>query len=638
MQKYTIKRAIRYIGSIVLFMFFFPGIGWAAQLEEEAEIMRLFYKEDELVVSAVRYEKPAWQVAENVTVITAEEMERINAHTIVDVLNTIPGLQVTINSSPAVQSSVHIQGSEPRHVTVIIDGIPLNNLGDNLADVAALPVQNVERIEIIKGPGSSAWGSSLGGVINIVTKSPEDRPVSGTLSNSYGQDNTGDFRTEVSGKVDDFGYYIYYGRLSSDGLRPNTDASLDNFYTKLTYDISDDADAYFSLGYYEGERGLSEIPQFFIFDSDDDHIYATLCVNYRISENADFSLSAWTMNQDVTLTDTSLVPFLPDDTAEFEDERYGGSLQFRYGHEIHSFVLGADADTGELKSNDIAGGSQDLDEWGVYANDTMTLGQVTVTPGLRYDYTSTNDDFVSPSLGITYATESKETIFRVHGARGFSIPPLSATFGDASPIPPQLLPNPDLEVEKVWSVQAGVETSALKYVKVRGAFFWHRVRDAIVTVQVPNPPPLPPSGRAVNEDKIRRQGFEIEAETIPFHHLSLWAGFLYMDVENRKTGETVKNIPEYTWDLAARYLSDRFKAVFKGRYVWWNAEGIPGVGNGSYDDFVWDLNLMATLYRKDTVSAEAFFTVHNVFNGSQYPLVFFKNPRRWVEGGLRVRF
>ena len=76
MQKYTIKQAVRYIGSIVMFAVFFPVSGWTAQLEEEAEVMRLFYKEEELVVSTVRYEKPAWQVAENVTVITAEEMER----------------------------------------------------------------------------------------------------------------------------------------------------------------------------------------------------------------------------------------------------------------------------------------------------------------------------------------------------------------------------------------------------------------------------------------------------------------------------------------------------------------------------------------------------------------------------------
>src|SRR4030043_1906305 len=183
-----------------------------AQIEEEMKILRMFYKEEELVVTPTRNLKPISQVAENITIVTAEQIESMNAHTLTDVLNTIPGIQVDIRGGPGSVANALIQGSDFRHVLVIIDGVTLNNLSDNFADISAIPVQNIKRIEIIKGPASSSWGSSLGGVINIITKAPaQAKKIEGTLSASYGERNTGDYRAEASGKIDNFGYYVYGG-------------------------------------------------------------------------------------------------------------------------------------------------------------------------------------------------------------------------------------------------------------------------------------------------------------------------------------------------------------------------------------------------------------------------------------------
>ena len=99
-------------------------------------------------------------------------------------------------------------GSEQRHVTVLIDGIIQNNLDSNLADVGIIPVQMIERIEIVKGPASSVWGSALGGVINVITKNPVDSGLHGTTSVSYGTRNTEDYRAEISGKKGDLGLYL----------------------------------------------------------------------------------------------------------------------------------------------------------------------------------------------------------------------------------------------------------------------------------------------------------------------------------------------------------------------------------------------------------------------------------------------
>ncbi len=196
-----------------------------AQTEEEMDVLRMIYKDEDLVTPG-RVAKPVSQVAENITVIDADEIEAINAHTLTDVLYHVTGVQMDITGGPGSISGALIQGSDTRHVQVMIDGVSLNNLSDNIADIGSIPVQQIQRIEIVKGPASSSWGSALGGIINIITKSPDpDRKAGGMASASIGERNTGDYRGELSGTVGSFGYYIYGGGLTGDGLTPNVAAS-----------------------------------------------------------------------------------------------------------------------------------------------------------------------------------------------------------------------------------------------------------------------------------------------------------------------------------------------------------------------------------------------------------------------------
>src|SRR4030066_2563258 len=276
----------------VLFFFFFYHSAYA-QIEEEMKILRMFYKEEELVVTPTRYPKPISQTAENITVITAEQIESMNAHTLTDVLNTVPGIQVDMRGGPGSVANARIQGSEFRHVLVMIDGVTLNNLSDRFADISAIPVQIIERIEIIKGPASSSWGSSLGGMINIITKNPaQAKKIEGTLSASYGERNTGDYRAEITGKVGNFGYYVYGGDPIFAGFRSSTHFYENNVYTKLQWDITEKARLLFTFGYNKGNRGLGEIPDEDIsFKNNFEYLYPTLSLNYSITDEADFNLS-----------------------------------------------------------------------------------------------------------------------------------------------------------------------------------------------------------------------------------------------------------------------------------------------------------------------------------------------------------
>ncbi|MEW6714148.1 MAG: TonB-dependent receptor [Nitrospirota bacterium] len=616
-----------YFFSVILFLLFLCPSVYAVS-EEEMQVLQMFYNPEQLVESPSRTPKPVFQVAENITVITAKDIREMNAHTVTDVLNAITGVQMDLRGGPGSAANVHIQGSDTRHVLVMIDGITLNNLSDNFADLSAIPVQHIEKVEIIKGPASSSWGSSLGGVINIITKpagiaaKPE-----GVVSASIGEENTGDYRAEASGRAGNIGYYIYAGKLLTDGLTPSTDFDGDNLYTKLKWDINNKANLIFTLGYSSGDRGLGEDPLSNIsFGNEFRYLFYTLSMNYKMTDEADLHLSLRRLSQDTDFFMYELSSGAEVAASAFDDSNYGGSINLTLKKDKHNIVIGADTDNGETESESITDGKQALDKWAVFANDTISYEKFSVTPGVRYDKTSTNSDFLSPSIGITYQLNDK-TILRGYAARGFNIPPLSATYGTGF----FYTPNPDLGVEKAWSIQAGIESSDMKYLWYRVNLFRHNISDAISEEELPDG-----TFTSVNRDEQRRQGLEIEVKTAPVYNTSFSAGFAYIDARDAATGVRLKSTPEYTCDIGILYNNNKsFIGSLKGHYIWWNPEDFS---NSKFDSFIWDINLKKRVYKSDRVNAEIFLSAHNIFNGSQYLSETFKNPGRWVEGGVGLRF
>jgi len=612
--------------AILLFAFPVPSL---AQSVEEMAIMGMFYREDELVVTATRSEKPLSQAAENMTVITAREIKEMNAHTVADVLNHVTGIQMDPRGGVGSAANISIQGSDFRHVLVLIDGIKFNNLSDFYADIGAIPVQHIERIEIVKGPASSAWGSSLGGVVNIITKQAgaEKGAAGGTLSSSFGEKDTGDFRAEASGKEGRFGYYLSAGRIESEGFTPSNFHENKNIYTKFRADLLKDFYLTLTFGYTDGSRGMGQEAIYDLsFGNDFEYFYSTLSLNSAITESTDLEISLRTSRQDNVLFMNELSTGNELDRSASEEMTEGGSLKLISRYRLHTIVLGADFDDAEWKSTSIVVGDKHfLRRLAFYANDTARLGGLSVIPGLRYDDINTSGSFVSPSLGATYSL-SENHLLRVAAARGFNAPPLTATFGSGF----FSNPNPDLKAEEVWSYQAGFESAFPEYLWFKATAFLHDVKEAMVDQQEPDG-----TFTFVNRDETRRQGVELELETMPVYDLSLEAGYLYQDVEDRKTGESVKDVAEYTIDLGLKYDDGKsLKAMLLGHYIWWNTD--PSL-EGKYDTFIWDLNVTKKIYGSNNTSAEAFLSVHNIFDGSQYVFKTFRNPGRWVEAGIRMK-
>nr|MBL0716553.1 TonB-dependent receptor [Desulfobacterales bacterium] len=208
-------------------------------------------------------------------------------------------------------------------------------------------------------------------------------------------------------------------------------------------------------------------------------------------------------------------------------------------------------------------------------------------------------------------------------ARGFTVPPVPCVSGGGL----SYTPNKSLDSEEIWSYQGGFETAAAKYFWIKATYFFHNLHKELNLDQT--------KGLFINHGKTRRQGFEFEAQTIPFYNFTCLAGFSYVHIKSSEKSDTEN---KYTYSLSIKYDDKKtFYAALFGGYTWWNIED-EAFMNSNYDTFIWDLNINKKLNFKRNLCPEIFLTAHNIFNGSQYVQGDFKNPRRWVEAGLRVRF
>lgn len=126
---------------------------------------------DDQLVTATRTEQRAGQSLASVSVLDRVDIERAQAQSVPDLLRRLPGISLSSNGGPGKATNLYLRGSESDHVLVLIDGIKVGSVSSGGASLQDLPVELVERIEVVRGPRSSLYGSeAIGGVIQIFTR------------------------------------------------------------------------------------------------------------------------------------------------------------------------------------------------------------------------------------------------------------------------------------------------------------------------------------------------------------------------------------------------------------------------------------------------------------------------------------
>lgn len=574
--------------------------------------------------------RPVSRIAENVTVITADDILRLNAHTLAEVLQTVPGIQLDINlRTPTTFSFFNIQGALNTTVLVLVDGIRQNDYDQNMVSPGLIPVQQIERIEIIKGAASGSWGSALGGVVNVVTKSANpERAVSGLLSSSVGSRFTSDSRAELTGTGNRIGYYLSAGHFRSDGLSANTATSMENVYGKLSYLLPGQGTVMLGVSHVGVAGGMDEgvlPPVGFVHDnSENSHSYGFLKVQKPLAHDLALEILGYGSGRDDQLKlgghdDHGNNAFF--NNFAVRDTTSGINANLFWGDNRNNLVAGGEyghvsASSLDLMSSAAPFYDRSWNRFAAYGNGSYSIGELAVLPGVRLDSTGLWGNRMSYTLGLTYQL-AVDTTLRAYAAHGFSIPMLAQDTG----------------IQKVKTVQAGVETGRVPFLWLKATYFFNMLRNSESAGELQNV-------TTTNQD---RQGVELEGRSAPFFGVSLAAAYTYLYAENSDTGERLQSngqqsVPPQVYKLAVNYDNALLglRGILTGSGVAWNAT--PGY-HARAKGIIWDLNLSWRPAVKSTLTHELFFSAHNLFDGIQTTnTTLYTNASRWYEGGARVWF
>ena len=239
---------------LVLLGLLVGGPAFAAEVEEPAAVM------GEVVVTATRQLEEVSKVPANVTVVTAEEIDRSAAQTVPELLRSVPGVLVNDIAGNGRNYTVDLRGfgeTGALNTLVLVDGRRINQADLSGVDWSLIPKARVERIEIVRGSrGGVLYGeNATGGVINIITKKGSQVPTaSGSLLAGSYETYQGD--AFVGGAMNDLSIAVNGHYQETDGYRDNSDTETKDLGMNLEYDVSENLVLKLSGGYHDDESSL----------------------------------------------------------------------------------------------------------------------------------------------------------------------------------------------------------------------------------------------------------------------------------------------------------------------------------------------------------------------------------------------
>ncbi|AXE35026.1 TonB-dependent receptor domain-containing protein [Chromobacterium phragmitis] len=173
---------------------------------------------DPVIVTASRIAQPLSRTLADASVITRDEIEESGAQTLQQVLSRQAAVSITTNGGPGTSSSIFMRGTNSNHTVVLVDGMRISSATTGTTAIQSIPLEQVERIEILRGPASSLYGAdAIGGVIQIFTRKGEGEPRF-NAGFEAGRRGTGKLTAGVDGKSGDTAYSLQLSHAQSEGF------------------------------------------------------------------------------------------------------------------------------------------------------------------------------------------------------------------------------------------------------------------------------------------------------------------------------------------------------------------------------------------------------------------------------------
>jgi vitamin B12 transporter len=509
---------------------------------------------ERLVVTSTRSEEPAEQSGASVTVTVEEEMRLHEYRAVEEVLRTVPAVQVQTSGSPGKLSTIRIRGANPTQVQVLVDGVRVKSATSGDFDFADLTLDNVERIEVLRGPQSTLYGAdAIGGVVHVITKRGQG-PPSAFVDLEGGNYETFRGRVGVSGGTGPWSYSLGVSRLEFGGQFDNDEHDLTSMNARLGYALPGNGDLSLVGRFQDGHRGLPFATVFPDFDPNreqDDRLWL-VSLAWR---------QAWT-----AIWEHRLRVGIVDETLEFRDQAdpahpFGFDSDIfttRFEAEWYHFItpvpwntitVGAEyrSETGEVK------GSYDdtIDSWAFVLQDQLRLFErLFLTAGVRYDGNSAFEDKATARVALSYLIKETDTRLKGSWGQGFRAPTFNELFFPAFP-PCPAFGNPDLRTEESRSWDGGVEQHLwARRARLAATYFRNDFTDLIQSTLID---PTNFCFQAQNVGKARTQGVEVEASVTPIDGLVLALAYTYTDSEDLTTGDPLRRIAKNALAVTASW-------------------------------------------------------------------------------------
>ena len=535
----------------------------------------------ETLVTATREEEKAERVASSVTVVEREEIERRQYKTVQDILADVPGLAANQSGPFGKGGALFIRGANANHTLVLVDGLRANDPGsaNGTFNFSHILTDMVERVEIVRGPLSTLYGSdALGGVVNIITRKGSGKP-SVALNVEGGSFNTLAGSASVQGAVDRFNFNVGVAGLRTAGIsitpssqRPPGVDGEDDPYRNFTLNarLGMEVTENFEISLFG--RYVATRSDYDNWPSEDPNLRETGEQFYgrAVGElwlmdgrwKQSFGLGYVHVERRDRDDPDALNPF----PAAFDTQRKGRRLKGDWQNDVElndwwKLTIGVEGEK-EWYDSDVDGFDIEADATTLGAfvqNRFAVMDRLFVTLAARLDHHSDFGSHPTFSAGIAYVHRETDTRLKASVGTAFKAPTLDQLYGAIPAF--SFFGNPDLDPEKSVGFDIGFEQGLFDgKVRFGATYFRNWIRDLIdfnatfTTLE--------------NIDKVRSWGVESFVAVQPVSWLTARLDHSWIRTEDRATGEQLARRPKHK--ITAAVDVTPIERLTVGLSVTWN--------------------------------------------------------------------
>jgi vitamin B12 transporter len=476
---------------------------------------------DEVVITATKYPVKLSETGKVLTVITHDQIEHSQGKDLPQLLGEQTGIIVNgANSNPGKDKSIFIRGASADYTLILLDGIPVNDPSGvgGAFDIRLFPLNQIERIEILKGSQSTLYGSdAVAGVINIITKKNIKKSVSFTGGLTYGSFNSFNGNAGISGHMKAMDYNVGYNYTSTDGISEAKDTTGKGNYDKDGYNRHSFQT---NLSFHAGQH-LKIMPYYryswykgdFDADAFTDGTNKFVSLLNNAGATATFALPKGNITANYGYTYTKRIFF-----SAFGDYPFRGKF---HSSEVYltqtlskqiKMLAGINYQYYQMLDTTLIKKNPFTSIVSPYVSFFIQSGSgLNVEAGGRYNHHSKFGSYFTYSLNTSYTTAKSLKIF-ANISSGFKAPTVTELFGAFGA-------NPELKPQKSLSLEGGAQVNLIqKKLSLTATLFKRDIKDLISYV-----------GNAyINIDEQNDKGAELEVIYSPVEKITLKASYAYV--------------------------------------------------------------------------------------------------------------